>query len=131
MRGLVVAVLCVVGFSTPAFGKPFERLRARLNAAHNHAAAPVVSTMSTESSNSWATSRPYADNSTAQGVAELQARSGSNRHFGGNTGYEGVGFSTRSADDAIRSCCYWGRLSPRDIGVARGPNGWYACVRYH
>lgn len=70
------------------------------------------------------------DNSTAQGVAEMQAARGVCSHFGGNSGYEGVGFSTASADDAIRRCCYWGQRRPRDIGVARGPRGWHACVRY-
>lgn len=72
-----------------------------------------------------------ANNSSAQGVAEMQARSGRMGHRGGNSGYEGVGFSTRSADDAIRNCCYWGRRTPREIGVARGARGWFACVRYH
>lgn len=69
-------------------------------------------------------------NSTAQGVAQIQANRNSMGHCGGNTGYEGVGFSSRSADEAIRNCCYWGKKTPIDIGVARGKNGWYACVRY-
>ena len=69
-------------------------------------------------------------NSTAQGVAEIQANRGSMGHCGGNRGYEGVGFSSKSADDAIRRCCYWGQKTPIEIGVARGRNGWYACVRY-
>ena len=80
---------------------------------------------------SYADNRYCGSNSTAQGVAEMQARRGGDcRHFGGNSGYEGVGYSTRSADDAIKSCCYWGKRKPLDIGVARGHNGWYACVRY-
>lgn len=75
--------------------------------------------------------RSYAyTNSTAQGVAEIQANRGSMGHMGGNRGYEGVGFSSRSADDAIKNCCYWGQKTPIEIGVARGRNGWYACVRY-
>lgn len=69
--------------------------------------------------------------STAQGVAELQAQSGQCRHFGGNSGYEGVGYSSSSADAAIRNCCYWGQRKPREIGVARGSRGWFACVRYY
>lgn len=69
-------------------------------------------------------------NSTAQGVAEIQANRGSMGHCGGNRGYEGVGFSSRSADEAIKNCCYWGQKTPIEIGVARGRNGWYACVRY-
>jgi hypothetical protein len=69
-------------------------------------------------------------NSTAQGVAEIQANRGSMGHCGGNNGYEGVGFSSSSSDAAIRNCCYWGQRTPIEIGVARGRNGWYACVRY-
>ena len=71
-----------------------------------------------------------ASNATAQGAAEIQASRGRMGHVGGNRGCEGVGFSTVSAQDAIRQCCYWGRRTPVDIGVARGRNGWYACVRY-
>jgi hypothetical protein len=51
-------------------------------------------------------------------------------HCGGNRGYEGVGFSSISADHAIKNCCYWGQKTPVEIGVARGARGWYACVRY-
>lgn len=68
--------------------------------------------------------------SSAQGVANIQAKRGYMGHCGGNRGYEGVGFSTISADHAIRNCCYWGQKTPVEIGVAKGPNGWYACVRY-
>lgn len=71
--------------------------------------------------------------SLAQSKAEKQAARGSCYHVGGGFGngrYEGVGYSSVSADDAIRRCCYWGRLSPVDIGVARGRSGWYATVIY-
>jgi hypothetical protein len=81
---------------------------------------------------SYTTATPaHVNTSSAQGVAEAQAQSGQCRHFGGNSGYEGVGYSTVSADHAIRSCCFWGQRRPREIGVARGRNGWFACVRYH
>lgn len=70
------------------------------------------------------------DTSSAQGVAEAQARCGQCRHFGGNMGYEGVGFSPNSPEEAQRNCCYWGQRTPVDIGIARGPRGWFACVRY-
>lgn len=69
-------------------------------------------------------------NTTAQGVANIQASKGILSHHGGNRGYEGVGFSTRSANEAIKNCCYWGQKTPTEIGVAYGKNGWYACVRY-
>lgn len=70
------------------------------------------------------------DTSTAQGVAEAQARTGQCRHFGGNSGYEGVGFSTNGPEEAKRNCCFWGQRTPVDIGIARGARGWFACVRY-
>ena len=67
---------------------------------------------------------------SAQESAELQARRGRVGHMGGSYRYEGVGYSSSSADDAIRNCCYYGKRTPIEIGVARGSNGWYACVRY-
>jgi hypothetical protein len=69
----------------------------------------------------------------AQSKAEAQARSGRCFHPGGSLGggsCEGCGFSSVSADDAVRHCCYWGQRTPIDIGVARGSNGWYATVLY-
>lgn len=69
----------------------------------------------------------------AQQKAEAQARAGNCFHPGGSLGggtHEGCGFSSVSADDAIRHCCYWGQRTPIDIGVARGANGWYATVLY-
>lgn len=69
----------------------------------------------------------------AQQKAEQQASEGRMRHVGGSFGggtREGVGFSSVSADDAIRHCCYYGQYTPREIGVARGSRGWYATVIY-
>lgn len=73
------------------------------------------------------------DNCIAQSKAQQQATEGRMRHVGGSFGsgrFEGVGFSTRSADDAIRHCCYWGQRTPVGIGVARGVKGWFATVLY-
>jgi hypothetical protein len=68
---------------------------------------------------------------SAQQSAEKMARRGILSHCGGNAGRrEGVGFSPVSADAAIKNCCFWGRYRVREIGVARGHRGWYACVRY-
>ena len=65
----------------------------------------------------------------AQDAAVVIARRGHMVHTHcGQT--EGLGFSTVSADAAIRRCCYWGRREAVDIGVARGVRGWYAVVRY-
>lgn len=66
---------------------------------------------------------------TAQDAAVTLARRGTLVHTGcGQT--EGIGFSSVSADDAIKRCCFWGQRRPRDIGVARGTRGWFAVVRY-
>jgi hypothetical protein len=68
---------------------------------------------------------------SAQSDAELMARTGVLRHCGRNGGRrEGIGFSTVSADAAVRSCCYYGRYRIVERGVARGPRGWYAVLRY-
>jgi hypothetical protein len=67
---------------------------------------------------------------SAQASANASAASGRMAHRGGSFRYEGVGFSTRSAQDAIHNCCYWGKKTPVEIAVSRGRNGWFACVRY-
>jgi hypothetical protein len=68
---------------------------------------------------------------TAQADAEQMARTGVLRHCGRNGGRrEGIGFSTVSADDAVKRCCYYGRYRIVERGVARGPRGWYAVLRY-
>jgi hypothetical protein len=71
-----------------------------------------------------------ANNSTAQGVAELMARSRQCKHFGGNTGYEGVGMGS-TPEAALNNCCY-SRSGMRvtDQGVAFGGGRWWACKRY-
>lgn len=68
---------------------------------------------------------------SAQGVAEMMASRGVMQHFGGNSGYEGVGMGS-SPEEALGNCCYsrngWAVV---DQGVACGRNGkWYACKRY-
>jgi len=69
--------------------------------------------------------------SSAQDAAVVLARRGTLVHTGcGQT--EGIGFSTVSAEHAKRSCCFWGRRTPTDIGIAWSPlrRGWFAVVRY-
>lgn len=69
--------------------------------------------------------------SSAQADAEHMARTGVLRHCGRNGGRrEGIGFSTRSAEDAVRNCCYYGRYRIVERGVAHGPRGWFAVLRY-
>ena len=71
----------------------------------------------------------------AQSKATSAAQRGIRGHLGGGLGgakYEGVGWSNRSAQNAIQSCCYWGTRPVSQIGVARGNDGfWYACVLYN
>ena len=73
---------------------------------------------------------------SAQQDAEFMARSGVLRHCGTAGGMrEGIGFSTSSAQRAIESSCYYseamrGRYRIVERGVARGPRGWYAVLRY-
>lgn len=66
---------------------------------------------------------------SAQDAAIVLARRGALVHSGCNQ-TEGIGYSTVSEQRAIENCCYWGRRTPIDIGVARGVRGWYAVVRY-
>lgn len=77
----------------------------------------------------------------AQAKANMAARMGHKGHVGGSLGganYEGVGYSSASAQQAINVACYSGHPSsakgpgrPRlGVGVARGRDGWYACLLY-
>ena len=73
---------------------------------------------------------------TAQQQAEENARTGRLTHcrmLGGLR--EGIGFSSSSPDAAYKSCCYYqdamrGRYRIVERGVARGPRGWFAVIRY-
>ncbi len=73
---------------------------------------------------------------TAQQQAEENARTGRMAHCRVLHGRrEGVGFSTVSPDHAFRSCCFYqdaqrGRYRIVERGVARGPRGWFAVIRY-
>jgi hypothetical protein len=68
---------------------------------------------------------------SAQQDAETMARTGILRHCGTAGGRrEGIGFSSSSPDAALRNCCYYGRYRIVEKGVARGPRGWFAVIRY-
>lgn len=70
---------------------------------------------------------------TAQEDACYMARTGFFGHRGRHGScYEGIGFSTVSADDAIRRCCYWGKRQPTEIATSfsQRRRGWVAVVRY-
>lgn len=73
---------------------------------------------------------PSAEFSSAQGVANHMARILRIGHFGGNSGYEGVGCGS-TPYQAEMNCCYRNRWQPREVGLAQGSNGmWFACCRY-
>jgi len=73
---------------------------------------------------------------TAQQQAEENARTGRMAHCRFLNGKrEGVGFSSSSAQQAVESCCFYrdaqrGRYRIVEKGVARGPRGWFAVIRY-
>ena len=73
---------------------------------------------------------------SAQQQAEECARTGRLTHCRALNGRrEGVGFSSSSPDAAVRSCCFYqdamrGRYRIVEKGVARGPRGWFAVLRY-
>lgn len=74
--------------------------------------------------------------STAQQDAETMARRGVLKHCGTAGGRrEGIGFSSSSAQQAVESSCFYrdamrGRYRIVERGVARGPRGWFAVIRY-
>ncbi len=83
------------------------------------------------------TTQIYATGGGDYGIAYSksmqQAAEGRMRHVGGSLGsggYEGVGFSTRSAEDALRRCCYYGQREMVTHSVVRGANGWYATALF-
>ena len=69
---------------------------------------------------------------TAQQDAETMARTGVLRHCGRAGGRrEGIGFSTSGPTQAYSNCCFNnGRYRILERGVARGPRGWFAVIRY-
>ena len=67
---------------------------------------------------------------TAQQDAEQMARTGVLRHCGRNGGRrEGIGFGS-TPEQALRSCCFYGRYRIREQAVVRGARGWFAVIRY-
>ena len=73
---------------------------------------------------------------SAQQQADENARTGRMAHCRVLNGRrEGVGYSSSSAQQAVESCCFYrdaqrGRYRIVEKGVARGPRGWFAVIRY-
>jgi hypothetical protein len=72
---------------------------------------------------------------SAQQDAEQMARTGVLRHCGTAGGRrEGIGFGS-TPEAAEQNCCFYrdamrGRYRIVEKGVARGPRGWFAVIRY-
>ena len=69
----------------------------------------------------------------ASNKASHAAARGIRGHVGGGFGgghAEGVGFSTRSAADALNNCCFTGQRKVAGSSVVRGKGGWYAVKIY-
>jgi hypothetical protein len=65
-----------------------------------------------------------------QNLANEMARTGVLLHCSLAGRREGVGFSSVSAEDAEKNCCFYGKYRIREKAVARGPRGWFAVIRY-
>ena len=95
--------------------------------------SPPIGYAPTFTQTSYRTTSQRSSGGLAQRKAQRAANMRVRGHLGGSLGgarYEGVGWSTASPQQAIRHCCYWGQRQPMQIGVARGNDGWYACVLY-
>lgn len=127
-------LLCVLALSSSAFAQSSPSDRPVASSEFRLAPGEkLVAVNGVPVSTSVYSARPVVAVGIAQAKAQQQAAEGRCRHVGGGFGagnYEGVGFSTVSADHAISKCCFWGQRQPIDIGVARGRNGWYATVIY-
>ena len=111
VRAFILAALAVAVFALEAHAWPRRR--------------------SSGYSSSYAAAPAGGDTSTAQGVAEIQARTGRVGHHGGSSGYEGCG-SGSTPQAALANCCYSNSgMAVVDQGTAQGANGqWFACKRY-
>jgi hypothetical protein len=117
---LFVLLLVMALAPQSASARLFRRAR---STSYNTYSYNTTSTSSTSVSNS--------EVATAQGVANIMARTGSVGHWGGNPGYEGCG-SGSSAQSAYSNCCYANSgMATVDVGYAQGRNGmWFCCRRY-
>jgi hypothetical protein len=121
---VIVAVAFVIGGLCQQDAHAWPRYR---NSNSNY----TTQSSSTPKVTSYTNSYGSNDTSSAQGVAEIMARTGRVGHWGGNRGYEGCG-SGSSQEAAYRNCCFSNSgMTTVDVGYAQGNNGqWYCCRRY-
>lgn len=111
MRGIVFVL--VAAFAAPVFAQELPSVLVqqapRKVVIHNHS---IVSAQS------------HADHLAVTATFSHCSRRG--------RGYEGLGFSTVSPDDACRRACFWGQRRAIEIGTAWSPlrRGWVAVIRY-
>jgi hypothetical protein len=89
----------------------------------------TTGTVTTGTGTVWAGGPQEVATAKAQQAASLGAKG----HLGGGYGggnAEGVGFSTRSAEDALNHCCFTGQRPLAGSSVVRGADGWYAVKIY-
>ena len=119
MRRIAIAlVFLMVSAASDAQAGPLRRMASRMSRG------PAGRTSAARA--------PAADTSSCAAVAAHMAATGRMDHYGNPTRtYEGVGFSTSSAQDALDRCCYSrSGMVVVDSSVARGAGGWYAIKRY-
>jgi hypothetical protein len=123
---VIVAVAVVIGGLCQQDAHAWPRYR-NSNSNSNY----TTQSSSTPKVTSYTNSYGANDTSSAQGVAEIMARTGRVGHWGGNRGYEGCG-SGSSQEAAYRNCCFSNSgMTTVDVGYAQGSNGqWYCCRRY-
>jgi hypothetical protein len=114
--------------TTPAAANSADGEEAESGSSTEVATASHASASTTSASNVKTVSYSTA---TAQGVANLMARDGTVRHYGGNPGYEGCGCGA-TAQAAYSICCYGNSgMATVDVGYARSASGmWFCCRRY-
>ena len=121
MRTFCLARALVAGLSAVADAGPFHR--------RGRAVAVCTTTTATTTAQSKPAAKPavHGDTSTAQGVALLIVNTGRFRHWGGYSGFEGIGMGA-TPEAAEANCCYRSRWVPRERAFARMANGMYVCV---
>lgn len=122
-------VLCLV-FLCASAAEAAPRWR-RTNNTTYYSTPTTTSSMPRVASYTSSSMPVHSDTGSAQGVAEMMASRGVMQHFGGNSGYEGVGMGS-TPEQALNNCCFSNSgMAVVDQGVACGRNGkWYACKRY-
>jgi len=115
MTRVLIAAFLVVLFACQADARPWRR---------------TGSSSSSGSATVWSGGPQAVADAKAQRAASQRIKGHLGGGFGGGNA-EGVGFSTRSAQDALNNCCYTGQRRVAGSAVYRGSDGWYAVKIYY